>query len=113
MSKIKLRTSVVFVSVGEETRVFRSADEVPSAWLRRFETNDPHLRPQTILIADQGGRRELLSNLNVSVTAKESRGKRISAAGRVPSPWTNKRMAVEAGIMLAVGIAIVAAFWHG
>ena len=112
MSRIKLRTSVVFVSVGEETRVFRSADEVPSAWLRRFETSDPHLRPQTILIADQGGRRELLSNLNVSVTAKESQGKRM-AAGRMPAPWTNERIAIEVGIMLAVGAAIVAAFWRG
>lgn len=60
MARHTMRSSVVFVSVGEETRVFRSLDDVPADWRRRFQNTEPGMRPKTILIADRAGRDELL-----------------------------------------------------
>ena len=63
MSRYTLKSSTVFVSIGEETRVFRSVDEVPAEWIRYFERSKGRLRPETILIADPRGREEILRGL--------------------------------------------------
>ena len=75
MSRITVKTSTVFVSVDRETKIFRSVDEVPPEWRRRFEGASGGLKPQTILIADRKGREEILRSLQGQPSAVQTRWK--------------------------------------
>ena len=121
MSRYTLKSSTVFVSVGEETRVFRSVDEVPAEWIRYFERSKGRLRPQTILIADPKGREEILRGLQglpssvrprwkpPSIESPELRAPSASASRR--SGWTTRQVLAEASLAAMIGAAIALAFW--
>jgi len=82
MSKYTVKSSTVFVSVDDETRVFRSVDEVPPEWRRRFERPKGGLKPQTILIADRKGKEEIMRSLQGRPSSVTTRWK----AGGPASP---------------------------
>lgn len=75
-----VKTSTVFVSVDRETKIFRSVDEVPPEWRRRFESANGGLKPQTILIADRKGREEILRSLQGQPSAVQTRWKSANTA---------------------------------
>ncbi|HMF75778.1 MAG TPA: hypothetical protein VK604_08970 [Bryobacteraceae bacterium] len=63
MAQLTARSSTIFIATGEETRMYRSVDDVPPA-LRRKLTECTHgLNSATILIADKRGREELVRAL--------------------------------------------------
>ncbi len=122
MSRYTLKNSTVFVSVGEETRVFRSVDEVPAEWIRYFERSKGRLRPQTILIADPKGREEILRGLQGLPSAVRPRwnpasirssGKSASAAASASQrfQWTTRQVLAEVSLAVTIGAAIALAFW--
>lgn len=80
MSRITVKTSTVFVSVDRETKIFRSVDEVPPEWRRRFDSANGGLKPQTILIADRKGREEILRSLQGQPSAVQTRWKASNTA---------------------------------
>ncbi len=99
MSRITVKTSTVFVSVDRETKIFRSVDEVPPEWRRRFESANGGLKPQTILIADRKGREEILRSLQGQPSAVQTRWKasntataRAAAADRKRIPLREARL---------------------
>ena len=55
-----LKTSTIFISVGEKTRVYRSVDDVPPKLRRKLSESTNGLNSATILIADRNGREELM-----------------------------------------------------
>lgn len=116
MVRHTLRSSVVFVSVGDETRVFRSLDEVPADWKRRFQSSDPGLRPQTILIADREGRKELLAESQARQAGADSKSSKAkNKATRFPMhtgqvQWTLRQTMTEVGVALGVAVGILWAF---
>lgn len=66
-----LKTSTIFISVGEKTRVYRSVEDVPPKLRKKLSESTNGLNSATILIADRNGRDELMkaiqgkpSNLN-------------------------------------------------
>jgi hypothetical protein len=87
MSKYTVKSSTVFVSVDDETRVFRSVDEVPPEWRRRFERPKGGLKPQTILIADRKGKEEIMRSLQGRPSSVTTRWK----AGGSASPASSAR----------------------
>jgi hypothetical protein len=60
MPRHTLRSSTIFISVGDETRVYRSVDEVPQALRRKLRESTSGLNSATILIADRRGREEIV-----------------------------------------------------
>ncbi len=60
MARHTIRSSTIFISVGDETRVYRSVDEVPQALRRKLEETTSGLNSATILIADRRGREEIV-----------------------------------------------------
>ncbi|BDC50252.1 hypothetical protein F183_A25680 [Bryobacterales bacterium F-183] len=88
--RITVKSSTVFVSVGHETRVFRSVDEVPPEWRKRFERPRGGLKPQTILIADRNGREEIRRSMQGQPSAVQTRWNSASGSpgvitGSVPT----------------------------
>lgn len=55
-----LKTSTIFISVGEKTRVYRSVDDVPPKLRRKLTESTNGINSATILIADRNGREELM-----------------------------------------------------
>src|SRR5260221_1453408 len=120
MSRYTLKSSTVFVSVGEETRVFRSVDDVPAEWIRYFERSKGRLRPETILIADPKGREEILRGLqglpssvrprwNPATTRTSPVPKAIIASEKL-SGWTTREVLAEVSLAVMIGVAIALSF---
>jgi len=122
MSRYTLKSSTVFVSIGEETKVFRSVDDVPAEWIRYFERSKGRLRPQTILIADPKGREEILRGLQglpSSVRPRWNPSSLRPGSTRTALPksnqrfhWTTRQILMEVSIAVAVGTGIVLAFLY-
>jgi hypothetical protein len=122
MSRITVKNSTVFVAVDDETRVFRSVDEVPPEWRRRFENPKGGLKPQTILIADRKGREEIMRSLQGQPSSIQTRWKApqalVSAAAAVRPQlsaglpaWKNPQVWAEVGFVMALAGAIWVSFW--
>jgi hypothetical protein len=63
MNRVTIKTSTIFVSVGDKTQVYRSVDQVPPPLRRKLEMSTHSLNSATILIADRNGREELTRSL--------------------------------------------------
>src|SRR5882724_3937693 len=121
MSRYTLKSSTVFVSIGEETRVFRSVDEVPAEWIRYFEKSKGRLRPQTILIADPKGREEILRGLQGLPSSVRPRWNPAPTRSDTNDPeatedhrfqWTTRQILAEVSLAAMIGAAIALAFWY-
>ena len=120
MSRYTLKSSTVFVSIGEETKVFKSVDDVPSEWIRYFERSKGRLRPQTILIADPKGREEILRGLQGLPSSVKPRwnpaslrpGRSKSAKASARFHWTPRQILMEASIAAVIGAGIALAFLY-
>lgn len=99
--RITVKSSTVFVSVDHETRVFRSVDEVPPEWRRRFERPRGGLKPQTILIADRNGREEIRRSLEGRPSAVQTRWN--SSSGNGFPGATNGNVPASAALARSVG----------
>lgn len=63
MPQLTARSSTIFIAMGQETRVYRSVDDVPPQLRRRLVESTQGLNSATILIADKRGRAELVRAL--------------------------------------------------
>jgi hypothetical protein len=59
MSRYTLKSSTIFISVGDKTRVYRSVDDVPPRLRKKLEQSTNGDKSATILIADRRGRQEI------------------------------------------------------
>ena len=59
MSRVTLKKSTIFISVGDKTRIYHSVDQVPPTLRKKLEQSTNGLNSATILIADRRGRQEL------------------------------------------------------
>jgi hypothetical protein len=122
MSRYTLKSSTVFVSIGEETKVFRSVDDVPAEWVRYFERSKGRLRPQTILIADPKGREEILRGLQGLPSSVRPRwnpaslrpGSSKGSASKLGARFhlTTREILIEVSIAVAIGAGIALAFLY-
>lgn len=62
--RLTQKCSTIFISVGGETRVYHSLEEVPPELRERLMESTQGLNSATILIADRRGREEILRSLN-------------------------------------------------
>jgi len=63
MAQLTARSSTIFIATGEETRVYRSVDDVPPPLRRKLTECTRGMNSATILIADKRGREELVRAL--------------------------------------------------
>jgi hypothetical protein len=60
MSRVTLKSSTIFISVGNKTEVYRSVDDVPPSLRKRLEQSTNGINSATILIADRKGKEEIV-----------------------------------------------------
>jgi hypothetical protein len=58
MPRVTVKTSTIFISVGEKTKVYRSVNDVPPPLRKKLEQSTNGINSATILIADRRGDRE-------------------------------------------------------
>jgi hypothetical protein len=73
MQQLTARSSTIFIAIGEETRVYRSVDDVPPLLRRRLVESTQGMNSATILIADKRGRAELVRALQGRSTGVQCR----------------------------------------
>ena len=76
MPRVTLKSSTIFISIGNRTEVYRSVADVPPRLRKRLEQSTNGMNSATILIADRRGREEIMrairagsSNLKTRLTA--------------------------------------------
>ncbi len=60
MSRVTLKSSTIFISVGNKTEVYRSVDDVPPPLRKKLEQSTNGINSATILIADRKGKEEIV-----------------------------------------------------
>jgi hypothetical protein len=95
MSRVTLKSSTIFISVGNKTEVFRSVDDVPPPLRKKLEQSTNSINSATILIADRKGKEEIVRAIRGLPSSLRSRlstslrqeAKRESASAKVPNRW--------------------------
>jgi hypothetical protein len=94
---------MILISIGEETRVFHSVEEIPRELREKLLASTRGMNSATILIADRGGREEILRALH-SPQPEFSRRLAASLAAHqaaVRGRWQKSRTKYVGGAMLA------------
>ena len=60
MSRVTLKSSTIFISVGNKTEVYRSVADVPPPLRKKLEQSTNGINSATILIADRKGKEEIV-----------------------------------------------------
>jgi hypothetical protein len=60
MSRVTLKSSTIFISVGNKTEVYRSVEDVPPSLRKKLEQSTNSINSATILIADRKGKEEIV-----------------------------------------------------
>jgi len=60
MSRVTLKSSTIFISVGNKTEVYRSVNDVPPPLRKQLEQSTSGIHSATILIADRKGKEEIV-----------------------------------------------------
>jgi len=93
MSRVTLKSSTIFISVGNKTEVYRSVADVPPSLRKKLEQSTNGINSATILIADRKGKEEIVrairglpsnlrSKLSTSLREDAARAVRIDLALR-------------------------------
>jgi hypothetical protein len=73
MPQLTTKSSTIFIAMGQETRVYRSVEDIPLRLRRRLVEYTQGLNSATILIADKRGRAELVRALQGHSTEVQCR----------------------------------------
>jgi len=83
MSRVTLKSSTIFISVGDKTEVYRSVADVPPPLRKKLEQSTNSINSATILIADRKGKEEIVRAIRGLPSNLRSR---ISTAVRDEAP---------------------------
>ena len=111
MSRLTVKTSTIFISVGEKTQVFRSVEDVPPPLRKRLEQSTNGINSATILIADRRGREEILKAIRGLPSSVRSRltgtfSNHQKTKLQEPAAWKCWRSWVELLLPLAIGTLV-------
>jgi len=92
MSRVTLKSSTIFISVGNKTEVFRSVDDVPPPLRKKLEQSTNSINSATILIADRKGKEEIVRAIRGLPSSLRSRlstslRQEARAASKAPNRW--------------------------
>ncbi len=112
MSRVTLKSSTIFISVGDKTEVYRSVADVPPSLRKKLEQSTNGINSATILIADRKGKEEIVrairglpSNLRskLSTPLREDTGR----SERKAIPWARLGQEwAEFLVPAAIGVAV-------
>ena len=88
MSRVTLKSSTIFISVGSKTEVYRSVADVPPQLRKKLEQSTNGINSATILIADRKGKEEIVRAIRGLPSSLRSQfGKSVQEEGEAsPKP---------------------------
>ncbi len=111
MDRVTVKTSTIFVSVGDKTQVYRSLGDIPPTLRKKLEQSTSGINAATILIADKKGREEIVRAIRGLPTGLENR---VQSALRASEPPVTRSAAWNAWLEMVlpgiVGLLIWLAF---
>ena len=116
MSRVTLKSSTIFISVGNRTEVYRSVAEVPPSLRKQLEQSTNGINSATILIADRKGKEEIVRAIrglpsNLRSKLSTSLREEPPQAGRKPIPWAQWAALWQDWAEFLLPAAIGAAVW--
>jgi hypothetical protein len=112
MTRLTAKTSTIFISSGETTKVYRSMGEVPPGLRRKLQETTKGMNSATILIADKRGREELVRALQGRPSDVQCRLADSLRAGQEPEGCGAKsRFSLRTWLELLLPVAIGASLW--
>lgn len=115
MTRLTTRSSTIFIGIGDETRVYRSVDQVPPALRRKLRESTRSMNSATILIADKRGREELVRALQGRATDVQCRlaslRSEAPAEQPAPAPPRSTFAALRRWLELLLPMAVGASLW--
>lgn len=90
MSRPTLKTSTIFVAIGDDMSVYRSLHEMPARVRRTLRESSRAWNSATIMIADRRGRDELVRAMQGQPSRVDSRLVRSGAARRLITASTSE-----------------------
>lgn len=114
MERLTVKSSTIFISVGTQTKVYRSVDEVPPRLRKKLHDSTNGLNAATILIADRKGREEIVRALQGFPSGFRSRvaGSFRSGSRRVARRAMDWKAWLEILLPGVVGLLIWLAFTY-
>ncbi|HUA21289.1 MAG TPA: hypothetical protein VMB25_21230 [Bryobacteraceae bacterium] len=111
MSRVTLKSSTIFISVGDKTEVYRSVADVPPRLRKKLEQSTNGINSATILIADRKGKEEIVrairglpSSLRARIaTSSKDDAKPERRGGRWAAVWQDW---AEFLLPAAIGVAV-------
>ena len=112
MSRVTLKSSTIFISVGNKTEVYRSVDDVPPPLRKQLEQSTNGIHSATILIADRRGKEEIVRAVRGLPSSLRSRvGTSARAALPIPAGWRVLGQCwIEMLLPPVIGVAVWALF---
>ena len=111
MDRVTVKTSTIFVSVGDETHVYRSLGDIPLPLRKKLEQSTTGANAATILIADKKGREEIVRAVRGLPTGLDGHVKTaLRANAQQPSRLRNWNAWLELLLPGVVGLLIWLAF---
>ena len=114
MSRVTLKSSTIFISVGNKTEVYRSVADVPPTLRKKLEQSTNSINSATILIADRKGKEEIVrairglpSNLRSRISTAAAREETTPAAQKPAVTWSSLWQDwAEFLLPAAIGVAV-------
>ena len=106
------KTSTIFVATGQQTRVFRSIDDVPASLRKKLNENIAGPNCRTLIVADRRGREYLFRALKrASAQDRPVSASQPARVRRLVTRWSDLRDCwLEVGLIGLLGIASWALF---
>ncbi|MBV9760309.1 MAG: hypothetical protein JO340_07095 [Acidobacteriaceae bacterium] len=115
MARLTARSSTIFISTSEETRVYRSVNEIPPELRRKLHDSTRSINSATILIADKRGQEELLRALERRPIHVQRRLSDLiakpAAPDTPPAPSRSTRAAWRKWLEILLPVALGASLW--
>jgi hypothetical protein len=117
MEVMTARSSTIFIAAGgDETRVYRSVEDVPAALRRKLKDSTSGTNSATILIADKRGREELVRALQGQPSQVQCRLAERNRSRQVSEVTADKKKQPVAGSLrtwleLLLPVVIGASLW--
>src|SRR4051812_18195107 len=112
MDSVTVKSSTIFISIGKRTKIYRSVADVPPVLRKRLEQSTSGINSATILIADRGGREELIRSIQGLPSGVQTRvgaGKANKSAAPV-RVWKDVRHWLALGGVGVLGLGLWLAF---
>jgi hypothetical protein len=113
MTRLTAKSSTIFIAAGDTTEIYHSLSDVPPDLRRKLQESTRGINSATLLIADKGGREELVRALQGHSTGVERRLMDGIRSREEEHSRTPKRspLSFRTWIELLLPIAIGASLW--